>query len=132
MLALTSRWTRQDRRVVVCEVKRTRADLLADLRKKKMLKYEKGTSHTYLAATAEALFYNKWTKKEVLADLKKKGLPPTWGVLLLPENNDPAGIVCLRGAKKTWTPPKHRIAALNRKVARSYCYRALGGSFSDD
>lgn len=62
-------------RVVVVEVKRTRADLLADLREGKMLGYGANATHAYLAATPEAL--------GALEDLEARRLPTSWGVLEL-------------------------------------------------
>lgn len=71
-------------KIVAVEVKRTRSDLLADLGRKKFLKYENGSTHCYIAATPQALGYKKGEEKAVLKDLTERGVPPYWGVLLLP------------------------------------------------
>ncbi len=105
------------KRFVVCEVKRTRADLLADLRAGKMLKYAAKASHCYLALTPEAL------GKDSLEDLKTKGLPTSWGVLLV----RPGGIESLRGARALNPVDARTIAALVYKIAVSYCWRTLDG-----
>lgn len=59
------------------EVKRTRPDLLQDLRAGKLLRYECQATHCYLAATAEAL------GDDGPEQLTARGLPRTWGVLKL-------------------------------------------------
>jgi hypothetical protein len=90
-----------------------------------MLKYEQGSSHCYLAATPEALALGKKTKAEVLADLKARGLPTHWGILLL--DGEPKA---LRSARRIKNIPKQTIAALNRKIAKSFCYRVLSSRFT--
>lgn len=70
-------------KIAIAEVKRTRADLLADIRSKKMFKYMANTTHCYLAGTAEALLWNDGDHS-VVETLSNLGLPSTWGVLLLP------------------------------------------------
>lgn len=74
-------------RITIAEVKRTRADLLQDLRAEKMHGYAVLGSHMYLAATDEAL---RWPDRrvigpedDVLLDLTERGLPKSWGVLRL-------------------------------------------------
>jgi len=114
-------------KIAVAEVKKTRADLLQDLRAKKMLKYEKGTTHCYLAATPEALAYGKKSKAEVLAELTSKGLPPRWGVLLVVGDQ----IEVLRNPVRLSTTTSQRILGLTRKIAKSFCYRLLSGVFEE-
>jgi len=128
VVAITSSWRKPGARIAVAEVKRTRADLLQDLRAKKMLKYQVGSSHCYLAATAEALRSSKLTAKEIIADLTTKGLPKNWGILEL--KPDGQTIRVLRGARSREKPKAQRIAALTRKIARSFCYRVLAGKFN--
>lgn len=76
-------------RIAVFEVKRTRPDLLSDLRARKMHGYQEGASHCYLAATPAALLlegrdrYLKVSIATAIADLHARGLPEAWGVLLL-------------------------------------------------
>lgn len=124
-IGLTSRGKRQ-KKLLIAEVKRTRADLLQDLRKGKMLKYEKGASHCYLAATPEALMLNKKSKSEVIADLTSKGLPKNWGVLILPPyGQDTKNIVVLRSPRKLREPHARTISTLIGKIARSFMWRIL-------
>lgn len=58
-------------RVTVLEVKRTRSDLLSDLRKGKMQAYSRVATHCYVAATPEALAGGT------------PGLPEDWGIVEL-------------------------------------------------
>lgn len=66
-------------RVVIVECKRTRADLLGDLRARKLLKYQDTATHLYLAATPTAL--GGRDRSSALMDLQSRGLPAAWGVL---------------------------------------------------
>lgn len=97
VLAITDPWSEARQkpktrrpRVAIVEVKRTREDLRADLRARKMLGYAGVASHCYLAATLEALGRTQddahgiaggWGP--VLEDLAQLGLPSTWGVIAL-------------------------------------------------
>ncbi len=112
-------------RICVAEVKRTRADLLCDLKKQKMLKYEKGSTHCYLAATPEALRLNKITEKECLEELTKLGLPNLWGVLVIG-----APIRCIRSPRKINDFNILRNRALTKSIARSHMYRILNDNRS--
>lgn len=110
---------RSKAKITIIESKRTRADLLQDLRKGKMLKYTKHGSHCYLAATAQAL--NHTTVEQTLLDLTNKGLPTSWGVLLI--SNDQ--VVCLRAARKTGDVHPLSHQRLIASIARSYMYKYL-------
>lgn len=112
-------------KVAVCEVKKTRSDLLQDLRAKKMLKYQKGATHCYLAATPEALCAEKKDRKAILADLSTRGLPSQWGVLLIRGEE----IQVLRNPTRLDTITVTRILTLTRKIAKSFCYRLLSNVF---
>ena len=124
VIGLSSNEKSKEKKVVAIEVKKTRSDLLQDLRKRKMLKYEKRATHCYLAATAEAFRANKFSNREILADLKKKGLPQHWGVLLLPSQGNTKPRV-LRGARKHKSVRITTIRTLTRKIARSFMYRVM-------
>lgn len=117
VIAVNSNPSALNPRVTVVEVKRTRADLLADLRVRKMHKYEKIASHCYLAATKEALKYS--STKEILADLKKKGLPEKWGVFVIDTER------CIRPAKQLKSINKTSIQFIVRKIAKSLCWKYL-------
>jgi hypothetical protein len=84
-IGFTSFRSKEKPRIIAVEVKKARGDLLADINSGKYRKYEYGTTHCYLAATPAALGIKK--KADVhrsLADLKRRGFPEYWGVLLLP------------------------------------------------
>lgn len=115
--------------VGLVEVKRTRADLLQDLRRRKMLKYQPQATNLWLAGTEEAL---RGRDSTVLEDLAARGLPPSWGVLLLPTEGDPArlspGLVwALRGSRRTRVALPGELRLRAYQVGRSLSYRALRG-----
>lgn len=124
-------------RVVIAEVKRTRSDLLSDLRRKKMHGYEPRATHCYLAATLEAYVPPSKLKKAdlrnksqfdqwILSDLASKGLPTHWGVLIGTPYGDRVYWRCLRSAIKTQTAvTTQTLGALTKKIALSYMYRIL-------
>lgn len=91
VLALDVRNKSKDPRISIAEIKVSRADLLQDLKKKKMLRYERQATHCYLVTTPEALLYSKRSASEILEDLTQKGLPKTWGVLVWDQE-----FICLR------------------------------------
>lgn len=107
-------------KICVAEVKRTRADLLQDLKKHKLLKYEYGSTHCYLAATTEALRLDKQTEKQAVEELHKLGLPKTWGVLVIEQV-----VRSIHSAQQINKPNSLRIRGLIKKVARSNMWRAL-------
>lgn len=111
-------------RVTVIEVKKTRADLLADINSKKYLKYEPGSTHCYLAGTREALMLHKRSVKEVIADLKNRGFPDHWGILVFGPRG---GITTLRKTQAHRKTTRVRTQALTRKIAKSLIYRAIQG-----
>ena len=84
VIALSTAKSNKHPRLAIYEVKRTRADLLQDLKARKILKYSQRATHCYLAATKEALGLDKKTTSQVLTDLKQKGLPLSWGIIVLP------------------------------------------------
>lgn len=110
-------------RLTVGEVKRTRADLLADLRNMKMLKYQARSTHAYLAATKEAL---NWSDREtVLKDLTALGLPAGWGVIVLPTASRQFQPYVLRAARALGTfviPYRDELVV---DIAKSLSYRLL-------
>lgn len=122
-------------RVSVIEVKRTRSDLLSDLRAGKMLAYERTGQACYLAATSEAL--KGATIKAILADLTARGLPTYWGVVRLTSGDWCRGAVdvgdstwsgsCIRPARKPREASAGELARAHRWLTRSLSYRAVGG-----
>ena len=109
-------------RITIIEVKRTRSDLLQDIRTKKYLKYESQATHCYMAGTTEA-FGNK-TTNQIYVDLKNRGFPDHWGILIFDSKNE---IHCLRSAKAHRKITYTKIKSLTRKIAKSFCYRVLQG-----
>jgi hypothetical protein len=123
VVGITLRDKDPHKRIAVAEVKRTRADLLQDLNKGKLLKYEKGTSHCYLAATPEALRLDKVTEAACLEELTKLGLPKSWGVLVIDQ-----GVRSIRSARQINKVNLLRTRALTKRLARSHMYRMLNGN----
>lgn len=107
-----------DPKLAIAEVKRTRADLLQDLRNKKYLKYEKNSTHVYLACTKEAF---KYTGDDLFQDLENRGVPKKWGLLLI----TPCDIVVLRKASAHRTMSRDVFQAAIRKIARSLSFKQL-------
>jgi hypothetical protein len=135
VIGITTKNKKYPTRVVVAEIKRSRADLLQDLKKKKMLKYEARATHCYLAVTADCL----WTPSELAAGahlsptastqalefLASKGLPSYWGVLV-PHPRTPDDWICMRPARATGTRVTEATsAAIIKKIALSFMYRIL-------
>lgn len=115
----------KEERIVAIEVKRTRADLLADINRKKFLKYEQGSTHCYLAATASALGLNKKKDKQVvLKDLEERGLPKYWGIIVLPSHGWSEPFM-LRPAKRYGKTIPGRQLELTIKIAASFAHRIL-------
>lgn len=112
-------------RITAFEVKRTRSDLLADVTTGKLLKYEEGSTHCYLAGTAEALGINKLTsEKEALKKLVELGVPKYWGILLLPTRGATKPRV-LKPAKQFGKLIPSVQLELIIHIARSFAYRIL-------
>jgi hypothetical protein len=126
-VGITLRDKDPNKRIAVAEVKRTRSDLLHDLNKGKLLKYEKGTSHCYLAATPEALRLDKVTEAACLEELTKLGLPKSWGVLVIDQ-----GVRSIRSARSINKVNLLRTRAITKRLARSHMYRMLNGSNSGE
>lgn len=125
VIGLSSSERCRNKRLIVVEVKRTRADLLQDLRKKKLRKYESKATHCYLAATAEALQYCNVNRTKVINDLRKKGLPVKWGVILLPSKPGKQKPRVIYNPTKMRPAHARTLKSLIRKIARSYMYRVL-------
>ena len=109
-------------RTTIIECKRTRSDHLQDLRANKYRKYEQKSTHCYLAATAEA--YGNKSTSQILVDVKNRGVPDYWGLLLFGPRG---GITCIRSAKAHRRTTATQVRAIVRKIAKSLCYRAIQG-----
>jgi hypothetical protein len=125
---LNKRWgVKPDRpgkpRIVAVEVKRTRADLLADLRVGKLLRYEGDASECYLAVYHQAM-----PSREELAEL---GLPGHWGILRITDHVDYRGVMSVSAVR---TAKRHRHATVGEvrmwtyRIGRSLAYRATQNS----
>lgn len=109
--------------VGIAEVKASRADLLADLRARKMHRYSGVAGHAWLALTAPCLLAERgaWVKPEALEGLD---LPDRWGVLLV----DPdvrGGVRSLRPARRLRPVEEQEAAGWRSRVARSLTWRTL-------
>lgn len=109
-------------RTTVIECKRTRSDLLQDLRANKYRKYEQKSTHCYIAATAEA--YGSKTHSQILVDLKNREVPDYWGLLKFGPRG---GVTCIRSAKAHRRTTAVQVRGILRKIAKSLCYRAIQG-----
>ena len=131
-IGITSRPGLISPKILAIEVKRTRSDLLADLRKRKMLKYEPHATHCYLACTRESLLLKPRQRyKTALEDMHSKGLPDHWGLILLPTKRffHPR---LIRPPSGTRMARPEEIQRLTRHMARSFCNRVLAGSIKED
>jgi hypothetical protein len=127
VLGITTKETSTNKDIVVIEVKRTRADLLQDLNKGKMLKYIKRSTKCYLAATSEALNLDKLTIQESIKDLESRGLPKDWGVLLLPSSGKDITRVLRNGRRRDQAKPAS-LRYLITKIALSYMYKYIANT----
>lgn len=115
--------------VRIVEVKRTRADLLADLRVAKMTtKYPPRCNYAYLALGPELAppRLKRAERQAILAELGDLGLPPTWGVLRVAPGTE-RGCESLRSARRVepdaWGDWRVQQAA--RAVGRSAAWRMV-------
>jgi len=131
-IGMNTNLTVQNKTIAIIEVKRTKADLLGDLARGKMLKYMGFASHCYLAATGEALAYiGNNSKAATFALLAEYGLPDTWGVLLLPKSSG-SKITVLREAKRLSNPSAEKANRLLRHIAKSYMWKTINNVFEKD
>lgn len=124
-------------RLQVVEVKRTRADLMGDLRRGKMLGYEARSTHCVLACW-EGCFpgcegiWSPAGRKAMLADLAAMGLPARWGVLAFYQprygGTVPLAVAGLRRPTRLRDCTRADREALLEAMARSYAYRVLRGA----
>lgn len=103
-------------RVGIIEVKRTRSDLLSDLRAKKMLKYTSRTTHLWLLLGPEIDIS--------VAKLTELGLPTHWGIL----RASVGGVVTSRRTARRHSDEPKRKRDYRRKATRSLTWRALKAS----
>lgn len=128
-------------RVVVAECKRTRSDLLADLRVGKLRAYEPAATHCWLVATREA-FRVPTDRHVTTADIAEAaaqatadGLPEAWGIALVA--TDRSGSVRVahiaRDAARLRDAEPWEVRAWADRMLASMCHRALGdGPMADE
>jgi len=129
----------KNRRIGIAEVKVTRGDLRQDLKRGKMLRYERQATHVYLAATPEALniqgggcYYTSEAVSDVLEDLGERGLPKHWGVVLIRWQYQRGRLrlypITMRNPRRYphgCDPTPELCDRLIRQAAVSLCHRAL-------
>lgn len=122
-IAVSTKRRTKNKKICIVEVKRTRSDLLQDLNKGKLLKYEKGSTHCYLAATIEALRLNTLNEKQCIEDLTSRGLPSHWGILVYsPDGNM---LRSIRKVKKLRNAHKLTLQSIITRIGKSFMYKAL-------
>lgn len=108
-------------KLVIFEVKRTRSDLLADLRAGKMEKYGELASHCYLLVHEACLLGDRRDGAEELAAL---GVPDGWGILLSTgERRDKLYPQSLRTARPLQKVSSALVEVFTRSLARSLTWR---------
>lgn len=119
-------------RLAVVEVKRNRSDLLQDLKRGKMLKYERVASHCYLAlhpsclkAELQGPNQRALLKEQQLVELEDLGLPVHWGVMLVTEAKTPTprSIRSARVPKGKERPSASQLYGAAVAIGRSLAYR---------
>lgn len=114
-------------RVVCIEVKKSRGDLLADINSGKYMKYEEGASHCYLAGTPSSFSLKSLKvadRLSVIRDLKSRGFPDSWGILLLPRSGY-AKPKLLRAAKILRTPLNVELLTITKKALNALANKGL-------
>lgn len=130
VLAIRTNWTtrKQKNRALICEIKVSRADLLSDLRERKMHKYAQWGQCT-LVVNHTASRFPALGKKGVLDDLRQRGFPDEWGVVLVPDgwNGRDAPVTLRRPARCPVLTDAH-MQKLVAKMIRSLSYKCLRGA----
>lgn len=112
-------------RVVCIEVKKSRSDLLADVNAFKYMKYEYGASHCYLAGTLAAFGVKAQADMPLaIADLKKRGFPDHWGILLLPRSGYRKPKL-IRAARSMRAPLQSELQSLCLKALNALAHKGL-------
>lgn len=112
-----------DGQIRIIEVKRTRADLLADLRARKMVrKYPPRSTHCALALGPDVI--DGRSSREVLAELEALGLPASWGVLRICPGKS-WGADSIRAVRRHGDQPEGRHRAMARALGRSLVWRVV-------
>lgn len=126
--------------VVIAECKRTRSDLLADLRAQKLRRYELAASHCWLVATAEALRgdaseISRWQKDRdaAVAQTEADGLPATWGIAVVDDRAWGDGVrrvFPIRDAQRLREPEPWEVQGWADRMLQSMCQRVVGARSS--
>jgi hypothetical protein len=108
--------------IVVVECKRTRSDLLADLRAGKLRRYEAAATECYLLATMPALGIDAYMGlTDAERDHAAPGLPGEWGILTVSPRG---GVYPIRNAERIREPDEWEIQAWADRMLASYTFRA--------
>jgi len=109
-------------RIVIVECKRTRSDLLADLRAGKLRRYEAAATECYLLATTPALAiaaHTALTTAEIEA-VTALGLPSEWGILTVSPRG---GVYQIREATRLREPEAWETQAWADRMLASQCFK---------
>jgi len=125
--------------VVIAECKRTRSDLLADLRAQKLRRYEAAASHCWLVANAEvvrgdAAEISRWQKDRdaAVAQLEADGLPAAWGIAIVGGAwaDGVRRVFSIRDAQRLREPEPWEIQGWADRMLQSMCQRVVGARSS--
>jgi len=109
------------------EAKATRADLMSDLRQKKMHTYSPWCSHAWLLVTKQALLLDVGaTSRDCRAAVEDLDLPEKWGLLVVPDRGkDPISVISARRLREVTS---EECAAWRVRIGRSLAWRALNAA----
>lgn len=120
-------------RAIVVEVKVQRGDLLQDIQRGKLFKYEKYSSLCYIAATRDALTTQSiQTDEQIIADLTSKGLKNYWGIAEIQEDLT-VRVIRKPRTHRNLAPNQHK--AISKKIMSKlnwYWYANEGFGFVDE
>lgn len=108
---------RPNPRVAIVEVKVSYRDLVADLRARKMLRYEPQATHVYLAATSDI-----WDRPGIIPELGERGLPAYWGLLHV-QARDVCALRSARAFASSGDASVQTRESLTRQMAASLSYK---------
>lgn len=117
-IGITTRPKYKPFKVLAVEAKVSRSDLLQDLNKGKMLKYEQRASHCYLACDRSVLKNSSY--EEFVEDITNKGLPKHWGILIVDKD-----VTVIRRAQRIRPISISTIRQLSIKIGKSYMWKNL-------
>lgn len=117
-IGISTRLKYKPYKIMAIEAKVSRPDLLQDLQKQKLRKYEAHASHCYLACGPGILRGS--SDEELVEDLHSRGLPDFWGILLADKD-----IRVLRRSKRIRPISIATIRKYCTQIGKSYMYKYL-------